>query len=500
MDSLQLCETINKYRREEGKDKVLQHSDLMKSIRKEINSLENMSIEVAGNFSCYSYVAENGKRNPCFALTKFGAMQILNKESAYVRYKTQEYIEELEFRNSVLEVPYNEMAEDRLINGFNFKEAMSYLETYDLDDLNEAKSLSESFKRLGFYPYTAYVKKYFDPTNFKLMDKLVNSTDFKEHVKTLTTTEFVDLLESNAVTYISKSGKIQIEEFIVSKGKIKVISEKALVHLALTLNNSEVAKNFRQFLLDSQLIELQQVNQITNEKDIKAIYELQQQVNTMLTRLEQREDRLNEREKLLNQREANVVQKETVLNNYTVENKGKMKLRDRIKKAFKILFGGDGYSSDEIIIIKHEFESPQGKIEVDEVVEQIKEVEIVDVNEKTEFNPYPSPKDTRKPIAKESPGYVVKIPSNPMEKAIVRQKEEQTRMSLIDDFKKKVNYVSKVEGRDIKYIYGDVYRKIENRFHITIPSSQRTSKVKSLKASHLRYGIQYLKDTYSYLR
>jgi hypothetical protein len=73
-------------------------------------------------------------------------------------------------------------------------------------------------------------------------------------------------------------------------------------------------------------------------------------------------------------------------------------------------------------------------------------------------------------------------------------------MNLIDDFKKKVNYVSKIEGQDIKYIYGDVYRKIENRFHITIPSSQRTSKVKSLKASHLRYGIQYLKDTYSYLK
>lgn len=505
MDSVQLCETINKYRLEENRKRAeLKHYDLFKSIEKEIEYLKNAGIEGDGNFSVSSYVSSQNKKLPCYALTKFGAMQILNKESAYVRYKTQEYIEELEFRNSVLEVPYNEMAEDRLINGFNYKEAMSYLETYDLDDLNEIKSLSESFKRLGFYPYTAYVKKYFDPTNFKLMDKLINSTDFKEHVKTLTTTEFVDLLETNAVTYTSKSGKIQIEEFIVSKGKIKVISEKALVHLALTLNNSEVAKDFRQFLLNSQLIELQQVNQITNEKDIKAIYELQQQVNTMLTRLEEREDRLNEREKLLNQREANVVQKETILNNYTVENKGKMKLRDRVKKAFKILFGGDGYSSSEIIITKHEFESPKEEVEVDKVIEQIKEIEIVGVDEepkhKVEFNPYPSPKETRKPIAKESPGYIVKAPSNPMEKAVARQKEEQTRINLIDDFKKKVNYVSKVEGQDIKYIYGDVYRKIENRFHITIPSSQRTSKVKSLKASHLRYGIQYLKDTYSYLK
>ena len=44
MDSLQLCETINKYRQQERKDKVLQHCDLMKSIRKEIVE-NNKSLE-----------------------------------------------------------------------------------------------------------------------------------------------------------------------------------------------------------------------------------------------------------------------------------------------------------------------------------------------------------------------------------------------------------------------------------------------------------------------
>ena len=104
MDSLQLCEIINKYRQEEGKDTVLQHNNLMKSIRKEIEELEKRGIEAAVNFYHGSYIDKNNQKRPCFALTKFGAMQIMNKESAYVRYKTQEYIEELEFRNSVLEL------------------------------------------------------------------------------------------------------------------------------------------------------------------------------------------------------------------------------------------------------------------------------------------------------------------------------------------------------------------------------------------------------------
>lgn len=60
--------------------------------------MNKAEIEVQYNFVPYSYVAENGKTNPCYKINKSGIMQMLNKESALVRYKTHQYIEALEDR------------------------------------------------------------------------------------------------------------------------------------------------------------------------------------------------------------------------------------------------------------------------------------------------------------------------------------------------------------------------------------------------------------------
>lgn len=504
MDSLQLCKTINKYRQEEGKDKILQHCDLMKSIRKELEALEKAGIGGEGNFSLTSYTDIQNKKQPCFALTKFGAMQIMNKESAYVRYKTQEYIEELEFRNSVLEVPYNEMVEDRLINGFNFKEALNYLETYEIDDLIGTKSLSESFRTIGYFPYTAYVKKYFDPTNFKQMDKLINSVDFKEDgVITMTSTEFIDLLEKNSITYTSKSGRIQIEDTIVSKGKIKVISERALIHLALTLNNSEVAKNFRQFLLNSQLIELQQVSQLTNEKDIKAIYELQKQAIDMMNKLNREKELFNkEKEDFLKDKEA-FRQKEAILKDFQIESKGKTKLRDRIKKAFKILFGGDAQYSHEIVIKEIKYEQSQEETEMNNEAELIEteEIEVIEVDceekqeESTEtiFEPYNSPKDTRGPIFTTVLGRPVPVENlgDPSERKILSRDE------LKNEFNRVVHQIYRKYNLDIQRIYREAYDALEIRYHISLRRDPvRGPIINRLRAPHLRYAIDYLNETY----
>ena len=96
MTSLEVVDLINKFRKEEGDRTEKRHDDFMRSIRKEIEKLENAGIEVDRNFTGYSYIAENGKTNPCFKMNKAGIMQMLNKESALVRYKTQQYIEALE--------------------------------------------------------------------------------------------------------------------------------------------------------------------------------------------------------------------------------------------------------------------------------------------------------------------------------------------------------------------------------------------------------------------
>ncbi len=492
MDSLQLCETINKYRQEEGKSSKLEHNDLLKVIRKEIEALKNTGIKDEGNFSLISYTDSMNRSKPCYALTKFGSMLILNKESAYVRYKTQVYIEELEFRNSVLEVPYNEMAEDRLINGFNFKEIVSYLEYASIDDLNAIKDL-RIFKDIGIYPYAGFVKQYFDTTDIKHLEKIATSKDIKNYgINTLSTQEFIDLLESNSITYRSIPNKICISDVVVTKGKIKVLSDQALIYLALTIKGSEVANKYREYLLNNQLIDLQQINQITNEKDIKAIHQLQIEVKMIMDRLYEKEDILNEREKLLNQRESNIIQKETVLKNYTVEDKGKMKLRDRIKKAFKILFGGDNYNTHEIIVVKHEFEQSHKeevtpKIEIDN-----NETVVVEVVE-TEINDYAPPIATRQPICKEKLG--VPVPSPIKEKDY--SKKDFSISELRNDFKTIVLHISKTKNIKIEHVYGEVYRNIEKRFHITInkPNPQ-TSKLNVLRPIHLKYGIEYLNNTY----
>ena len=96
MTSLEVVELINNFRKEEGNTTKKEHRDFMKSIRKEIETLEKAGITNGGNFSLVSYIDAKGEERPCFKMNKAGIMQMLNKESALVRYKTQQYIEELE--------------------------------------------------------------------------------------------------------------------------------------------------------------------------------------------------------------------------------------------------------------------------------------------------------------------------------------------------------------------------------------------------------------------
>lgn len=103
--SVQLVDIINNFRKEEGNETEKEHKDFMKSIRKELKDLENAGIEDGGNFSLISYIDNMNREKPCYNMNKAGAMQMLNKESAVVRYKTQLYIEQLEKRNEELNTP-----------------------------------------------------------------------------------------------------------------------------------------------------------------------------------------------------------------------------------------------------------------------------------------------------------------------------------------------------------------------------------------------------------
>lgn len=101
MTSLEVVNLINKFRKEEGNEKVKQHKILLRDIRNELSVLEKAGINNEYNFVLVTYIDDKGEKRPCYKMNKAGIMQMLNKESALVRYKTQQYIEALE--NKILE-------------------------------------------------------------------------------------------------------------------------------------------------------------------------------------------------------------------------------------------------------------------------------------------------------------------------------------------------------------------------------------------------------------
>lgn len=111
ISSKDLVEVINGFRIEEGNTTELQHSDFMKSIRKEIEALnltrgkilvknltaENLAVKIECEES--TYLNTRNQQQPCFLMSHKFALQMLNKESALVRYRTTEYIEELQHQH-----------------------------------------------------------------------------------------------------------------------------------------------------------------------------------------------------------------------------------------------------------------------------------------------------------------------------------------------------------------------------------------------------------------
>lgn len=97
MTSLEVVDLINNFRKEEGNEVVKRHDVLLRDIDNEIEALKNLKID-AHNFVETSYKDSWNRDKRCYKMNKAGIMQMLNKESALVRYKTQQYIEALENR------------------------------------------------------------------------------------------------------------------------------------------------------------------------------------------------------------------------------------------------------------------------------------------------------------------------------------------------------------------------------------------------------------------
>ena len=125
MTSLELVDLINKFRQEEGKETKKRHDNLLRDIDKERQNLENVGISTKLIFEEMSY-SDNNRQYRCYNLSKEGIMILLNKESTIVRYKTQQYITELENRNRELSNGVSSL-DNRIMS--KFVEALDIMKT-----------------------------------------------------------------------------------------------------------------------------------------------------------------------------------------------------------------------------------------------------------------------------------------------------------------------------------------------------------------------------------
>ena len=94
ISSLDLCNLINKIRKEEGVRAELQHKDLLKKINEELE-------EISEKFRS-SYIDSMNREKPCYNLPQKEALQVIASESKRVRRRLIDEIERLTNENNQL--------------------------------------------------------------------------------------------------------------------------------------------------------------------------------------------------------------------------------------------------------------------------------------------------------------------------------------------------------------------------------------------------------------
>ena len=177
MTSKELCDLINAFRKEEGNETEKRHDHLLRDIDNEVKALQNVGISTFPNFGETTYV-DGTRKYRCYSLTKDAVMQMLNKESAVVRYKTQQYITALEeeLRANSLPVPQGPVLigsnpyHNRLI-----RKNINQLDTADIPRyinnlLEQTKSYTPS-DRLNAYQLTRGALENLLPTLLDVFDQ-----------------------------------------------------------------------------------------------------------------------------------------------------------------------------------------------------------------------------------------------------------------------------------------------------------------------------------------
>lgn len=155
--SVELVDIINEFRKLESENtgrkyNELRHDNFKTKINREIGVLESLGLKAHLNFKESSYVNSQNKNQPCYSLNRDGMLQILNSESALVRYKTIEYINNLEEEN-------NKLKERQQLISAN-------------KEIRELKGTLEDFKKI-----TEEAKEMYKPSHKRKLqyDKLIKS-------------------------------------------------------------------------------------------------------------------------------------------------------------------------------------------------------------------------------------------------------------------------------------------------------------------------------------
>lgn len=146
--SVELTQLINQFRKEEGNETEKQHKELLRDIRKEIESLESVGI-AQSNFALGSYIDKQNQQRPCYSLNKAGVLQMLNKESAVVRFKTTQYIEKLEKENKALKKD-SYMIDDPVERAKAWIKEQEEKKVIELENAKNRKLLEEQEPKVAF--------------------------------------------------------------------------------------------------------------------------------------------------------------------------------------------------------------------------------------------------------------------------------------------------------------------------------------------------------------
>lgn len=223
INSVELVELINKFRKTEGNGKELKHKTFLEKIRKEVNTLQSLGFDVDKYFKSTSYINSQNKEQPCCEVTIKGLEWLRDNSKHDVRayiYAIQQL--DPNYKQEVINIAATGTRKELLINQvllawFNKEQiktqypVLNYRIDYFIPDVDLIIEYDEKYH------------KYYHEEDKKRMDAILNELFIKwKNAESKEDYEFFsedDWFERETYTKPSQQFKvIRIKEFEEYKG------------------------------------------------------------------------------------------------------------------------------------------------------------------------------------------------------------------------------------------------------------------------------------------